>query len=59
MQYDNIYNVNNKNQMKKGNVKNERKKKIKIKLSTVVYLFIIFALVIALGVVYYFGFVGH
>ena len=35
----------------------KEKKEIKIKLSTVVYLFIIFALVIALGVVYYFGFV--
>ena len=31
----------------------EEKKEIKVKLSTVVYLFIIFALIITLGVVYY------
>ena len=37
----------------------EEKKEIKVRLSTVVYLFIILILVVALGVVYYLGFVKN
>lgn len=37
----------------------EEKEEIKVKLSTVIYLTIIVALVVALGVMYYFGFVTN
>lgn len=36
----------------------ENKEEIKVKLSTVIYIFIIVALIIALGITYYFGFVN-
>lgn len=34
-----------------------KKEEVKVRLSTVIYLFIIFTLVVALGIVYYFGFI--
>ena len=36
----------------------EEKKEIKVRFSTTIYLVIIFALIVALGVIYYFGFVA-